>query len=451
MEEVKALTEVKTENKPYREEPVKRKFFDVVFLIGFISCLVPGPFPQLSSVASAILLACIAISFFDENFYIYMALFIYLRYRLLIGDTPAFRFYSYLVVLRFLIDLPKIKFRIAYLPALFVFLLHSVFALGRMEEAGGLRVGLNVIVDCSLVYIVLLKLLANNSLFRKFMFAFMLGGVASGIYGWTNADFTVDINVSGAGAHKVSRNFGALSDANFAGLFYSLCIVCSIVLKKVPLWLRCIFLGLFAVMLLQTASLSALLILGVLIALFIVLSFRFKSIFILSGLLVLFVIAVVVILSVPQLREIEAISGLIIRITEKLSYIPRGRWDLLTTDRSAIWSEALDLFANKSLWGKLIGGSVITVMFIDLSVISIACHNSYLQSILNFGILGTIFIYIPLLAVFIYRLLKHFSTKKGYEAEDIKILQLIFSFAFIVFGMTVDFFIDWPFMLLYFI
>ena len=98
----------------------------------------------------------------------------------------------------------------------------------------------------------------------------------------------------------------------------------------------------------------------------------------------------------------------------------------------------------------LIGGSVITVMVIDKSIISIDCHNSYIQSILNFGILGTIVVYLPMLLVFGYRILKHFSTPKGYEKEDLKMLQLIFTFAFIVFGFTVDFFIDWPFMMLFF-
>lgn len=437
--------------KSYKEESLKRKFFDGVFLLGFICCLIPGPFPSLAGIASIILLACIGVSFFDENFYLYLALFIYLRYRLLIGDTPAFRIYSYLVVLRFLVDIPKTKFRIAYLTALFVFLLHSIFALGRMEEAGGLRVGLNVIVDCALVYIVLLKLLRDNHLMRKFIFAFMLGGVASGIYGWTSDEFTKEINVSGAGAQTVSRNFGALSDANFAGLFYSLCIVCSFTLKKIPLWMRCIFLALFGVMLLQTASLSALLTLGVLSMLFIILKYRMKSVFILGFVFMAFVVLIGIILAVPQLREIEAIAGLIIRVSEKLSYISRGRWDLLTTDRYVIWQEALMIFASKGLWGKLIGGSVITVMYIDHTLISIACHNSYLQSILNFGILGTLLIYVPLFLVFGYRMVKHFSTTRNYPGEDIRMLQLIFSFAFLVFGMSVDFFIDWPFMLLYFI
>lgn len=431
-----------------RKKVLKRTFFDVVYFIGFLCSIVPGPFPSLSNVASLALLGCIAISFFDENFYLYMATFIYLRYRLLLGDTPVYRFYSYLVVLRFLLDLKDIKFRVAYIPALFVFLLHSLFATGRFES---IRIGLNVIIDCVLVYIILLKLLSDNRLMRKFIFAFMLGGLSSGIFGWTNDEFTKTINVSGAGAQTVSRNFGALSDANFAGLFYSLCIIASVALKGISWWVKGIFLVLFSVMLLQTASLSALLILFTLMVLYIILKFRAKSILILTGGLVAMALLVVVILAVPQLREIDAIAGLIIRVTEKLSYIPRGRWDLLTTDRWDIWQEAIATFSKKGLWGKLMGGSVVTVMVIDYSVMSIACHNSYLQSILNFGVLGTFIIYIPLFVIFVYRILKHFSQKAEYDGEDIKIFQLIFSFAFIVFGFTVDFFIDWPFMMLYFI
>ncbi len=436
------------ENADDRKKVLKRKFFDIVYVIGFICSIIPGPLPQLSSIASLGLLACIAISFFDENFYLYMATFIYLRYRLLLGATPVYRFYSYLVVLRFLWDLKDIKFRIAYIPALFVFLLHSLFATGKFES---LRAGLNVIVDCVLVYIILLKLLSDNRLMRKFVFAFMLGGLSSGIFGWTNDEFTKAINISGAGAQKVSRNFGALSDANFAGLFYSLCIVATVVVKGISWWVKGIFLALFAVMLLQTASLSALLILFTLMVLYIILKFRGKSVLILTGGLIAMVVLVAIILSVPQLREIDAIAGLIIRIKEKLSYIPRGRWDLLTTDRWDIWQQANAAFSKKSLWGKLVGGSVVTVAIIDYSVMSIACHNSYLQSVLNFGVLGTFIVYIPLFVVFVYRILKHFSQKTGYVGEDIKMLQLIFSFAFIIFGCTVDFFIDWPFMMLYFI
>lgn len=431
-----------------RHSTIKRKIFDAVFLLGFICCLIPGPLPSLTVPASVLLVICAAVCFFDENFYMYAALFIYMRYKMLIGDTPAFRIYSYLVVLRFLVDLPKTKFRPLYFPALFVFLLHSVFAMPQIES---LRVGLNVIVDCTLVYIILLRVLAEPRLFRKFIYAFLLGGVTSGVYGWTNNEVAVDINVAGAGAQTVHRNFGSLSDSNFAGLFYSLCIICSAAVGGLPKWLKIGAMTLFAVMLLQTASLSAIMILAVLMTLYIILRFRLRSIIILVALLAVVVIACIVVLSVPQLREFEAVSGLIIRVNEKLSYIPRGRWDLLTTDRSAIWSEAIEVFKSKSLWGQLIGGSVITVMAIDYSILPIACHNSYIQALLNFGVLGTILVYLPLFGIFVYRLFRHLSRKCGYEEEDVRILQLVFNFAFIVFGCTVDFFIDWPFMLFYFI
>src|SRR5699024_5812265 len=106
--------------------------------------------------------------------------------------------------------------------------------------------------------------------------------------------------------------------------------------------------------------------------------------------------------------------------------------------RYAIWSEAMNIFFSKDFWGQLIGGDVITVMAIDYSVIEIACHNSYIQALLNFGVIGTILVYIPMFCVFTYRMLRHFSNDAGYETEDIKILQLIFNFAFIVFGFTVD-------------
>ena len=442
------ITPAVNQLKDERENTLKRRIFNAVFLLGFLCCLVPGPAPIFPTPASILLVLCIAVCFFDENFYLYTALFMYMRYRMVIGDTPAFRVYSYMVVLRFIIDLPKTKFRIAYIPALFVFLLHSLFA---MPQLTSLRIGLNVIVDATLAYIILLKILENPRLFRKFIYAFLLGGVASGIYGWTNQDVSVDINVAGAGAQAVDRNFGALGDSNFAGLFYSICIVASIAIKGIPKPIRIAAVALFGIMLLQTASISALMILAVLLTLYIILRYRMKSIIILTVIFVAASIAVAVVLATPQLREIEAVAGLIIRVNEKLSYIPRGRWDLLTTDRYSIWSEAMRIFLSKDLWGQLIGGDVITVMAIDYSVIEIACHNSYIQALLNFGVIGTILVYIPMFCVFTYRILSHFSNDAGYETEDIKILQLVFNFAFIVFGFTVDFFIDWAYLVFYFI
>ena len=70
----------KTISLPEKNRDKKRLFYDCVFIAGFLFSLIPGPIPSLSSLASILLLGCIAVSFMDENFYLYMAIFVYLRY-----------------------------------------------------------------------------------------------------------------------------------------------------------------------------------------------------------------------------------------------------------------------------------------------------------------------------------------------------------------------------------
>lgn len=431
-----------------KKEKFKRILYNIVFAIGWAACLPIGKFPQFNLIFSVILAGCIAISFFDDNFYLYAALFMYMRYRMLIGETPVYRIYSYLLVIKFLIEFRNIKFRILYAPAILVFALHCLFALGRVA---GIRLGLNALVDFMIIYLVLAVVLQKEELFRKFILAYILGGILSGVYGWTNADVVVDINIRGAGSETASRNFGSLGDPNFAGLYYITCFYASLILKNINKWIRLVFLALFIIMLLQTASLSAIITLILIGAVVIVLKFRGKSIVILAIAFVAAAAVISVLMSIPQFRELPTISSILIRVSEKMSYISMGKWDLLTTDRYDIWQEALNIFQNKSVWGKLFGGSVITVMFIDESLISIACHQSIIQALLDFGVLGTAAVYIPFLGAIVYRLIIHFQTEPGSSKEDIGIIRIVFPICFLVFGMTVDFFIDWAYLFFYFI
>lgn len=426
----------------------KELFCTICFFIGFFSCLPVGAFPQYTTVFSIVLALTMVLCFFDETFFLYSALFMFMRYKMLIGGTPVYRIYSYLVVIRFILDLPKVKMRVTYLPALIVFVFHSMFALSR---ATSVRVGLNIAVDCIIIYIVLFYILSDDRLFRKYIMAFMLGGLTSGVYGWTNSDMAVDINVRGAGLQKVHRNFGSLGDPNFAGLYYSSCIYASLLLKSVPKWAKAVLVALFAAMILETVSLSAVLSVIAIGIIVLILKFKGKSVFIIAPALLSVAAAVVIALSVPQIRHIKAVSDLIIRVTEKLMYISSGRLDLLTTDRYPIWKTAMQIFLRKDLLGKLFGGTVITVSYIDTTVMSIACHQSLIQAILDFGIIGTMLIYIPLWFVIIYRIITHMKKNSGYEAEDIAIIRIIFALAFIIFGMTVDLFVDWAYLFFYFI
>ena len=109
---------------------------------------------------------------------------------------------------------------------------------------------------------------------------------------------------------------------------------------------------------------------------------------------------------------------------------------------------ALSLFSGKSLAGKLFGGSVITMFLAGTNIRATywAVHQSYIQALLNFGILGTLAVFLPILAIYFYRLANHMMRPRGYANEDIRIIQLMCVTAFLVFGMTVDFFIDWAYL-----
>ncbi len=431
------------------DEGLKRKIFDGFFIAGWLFTLPCGMFPNLVPVFSILMLLCVCVCIFDDNFYLFAAIFIYMRFTMVIGDSPAYRIYSYLAVIKFLTQITKLKIRPVYFPAIFVFAMHSIFAFGRID--GQMRLALNTLVDVVIIYLITLKVLSDKDLTRRFFIAFLMGGLSSGVYGWTNADVTVANKIRGAGAQEITRSFGTLSDANFAGFFYNACFYSSLMIKTIPKWLKGALMFIFLVLLLQTASLSAILVLGIVGCIVIILKFRAKSFFILLFAFVGISVALGFLLTIPQFRQIPAIQGYIIRINEKLTYLAMGRWDLLTTDRSALWAAALDIFNRKSLFGRLFGGSVITVMFIDYSMVSIAIHQSIIQGLMNFGIVGTSFIYFPLLGVILWRLYKHFNQRSGYEGEDIAIVRILFPVLFLIFGMTVDFFIDWGYLLFYFI
>lgn len=423
----------------------KNLFFDLMLMLGFVSCALIGPFPQYSMLLSAVLLLCIGVSFFSDHFYLYTALFLFMRYRMLLGDTPAFRIYSYLVVIKFLTEVSSFKIRTVYLPAILVFALHSIFATGNTN----FRLGLNIIVDVLIIYVILARTLADDNLMRRFMIVFMLGAIASGIYGYTAIGVSKDINVAGAGVRTINRNFGALSDANFACLFYISAIFSAILIKGIPNLLRIALAGFFFILLLQTASLTGIITFSMIGVLFVILKFRKKSILILLILL----LAAILLLSIPAVRRIEAIASILLRVEERLHFIRIGRWDMLTTGRTDLWRDSFKFFNEQSILQKLFGGNVVTILLTTTHFRGIewACHQSIIQSLLNFGVLGTMVIFLPLFAVSFYRFIRHMFRPAGYANEDIKIIQLLFSATFIIMSMTVDMFIDWPFLFFYFI
>ena len=136
-----------------KDRPRLELYYDAAFLVSLLCCSLVGAFPQYSLLLSCGMVLCFGTSLFSDNFFLYAALFLFMRNKMVIGDTTAYRVYSYLLVLKCVWELPRLKIRVAYLPVLFVLAMHCVFAAGRYN----LRMGLNVIVDVVLVYLILAR------------------------------------------------------------------------------------------------------------------------------------------------------------------------------------------------------------------------------------------------------------------------------------------------------
>ena len=447
-EEMKVAEQIQEKKSFIKRFFEKYPVSDIALLIGWIMCVLCGMMPEKNTILSLVLFACLVVSWRHKNFYLFLALFMFFRELMLIGSSTVFRIYSYMLVIKLAIEIQTLKIRTVHIPVFLWFALYTVVAVGSMN----LRFGFNIIVDLIIVYFVLIRILEDDELMRKFLFMIMLGGVASGVYGWTS-DAVVEINV---GRHKtsetISRYYGALHDANFAGFFYILCFITALDLKKIKIWLRIPLMGLFLYLLLQTGSLSSLITAGAMVFFWTVLKFRQKALIWGTGVLVLVAMFIVAIWTIPALNQIEIFSSIILRINERIVYLQQGRWDMLTTDRYSLWMRALDLFNSQETWKQFIGGNVITTMISESPLGSdFACHQTYIQGLLNFGIVGAVLVFGTSVTVFIYRIIGYLTKWYKNDNCDIKRLQILYMFAFFVFGFSVDFFMEWRYLFFYFI
>lgn len=98
-----------------------------------------------------------------------------------------------------------------------------------------------------------------------------------------------------------------------------------------------------------------------------------------------------------RIEQAEALAGqsnpLTARIQDFLWCASTGNWDLLSSGRLGLWTEKLKDFAALPLWQKLIGtGPAPALTYMPLAYTLSYTHNSYLDMLYSFGILGFLLI-----------------------------------------------------------
>lgn len=424
-------------------------FENILLLIGFLTCALCGPLPQYNTLLSGVLLVCILLSIRSDSFFVFAALLMYFREFMLLGGTTVYRVYSYLVLIKVLFDIKNLKLRIMALVPMIVFSLFCIFGIGRLD----MRVGIQSMMDLFVLYFILAKILADDDVMRLYLFVFLLGGIASGIFGWTSeASVNIDVGI-GEATTEITRVYGALYDANYAGFYYTVCVLIVTMLKGLRWWLRAPLGAFFLVVLFQTGSLSGLFTCIVAVVIVVVMKYRSRSVPFLILIAVGLAAFAFAAWNIPAVRNIASVASIVTRINERLLYLAMGNWDQLTTGRYDLWQMAITHFNQQSMLGKLFGGNVITTALTDDSLFhrDFACHQMYLQSLMNFGVVGTLTIFSSLAATFIYRIFRFFTVDKSAANSDIKMIQISFVAVFLVFGLSVDYFVDWRFLFFFLI
>lgn len=416
-----------------------------------LCCLLIGAFEQYTSYFSIALLGVFLLNWNRDEFYLFSAVLLlyWEQFYLIAGSTPLYRVYSYLVMIRFFLDIGKVRFRPQFLPTLVVLVSFCVLAATRLSG----RMAMMLMADGLLSYMVLIRLRQSAAMMRKLTVVFALTAVCAGVYGLLAGSMVSYGTGMGANEVEIVRYYGTLIDANYAGCFYNVAIfmvLCSDAFRK--WYIRLPLLGVLVYFLLMTASQTALLCLGVCFGVYLILRYRAFGIL----LLVLYLLAalgvVFVLIRIPNPESLGPLSTIAIRLKATFAEVAQGDLSAATTNRTSLWEIAWDFYVRQSLYKKLLGGNVVTMHLSEqywLDTVG-AVHNSYVQGLLNFGMIGTVIIFGTRIIQTIADAIACLTRNESQLPVDINRCVVIISLIFLLYALTIDIFVDWRALYLYF-
>lgn len=415
-----------------------------------VSCAAIGTFENttIGTLIGIFMFLVIMTNWNRDEFYIYSVAFLFFWDQLpLVSGTSLYRAYSYLLLLRFFIDIGKAKFRPQFLPTIMIFLIFCLFAASRLS----FRKSMNMFADCTLCYLIIIRMRQNPTMMRKLMVMFSLAAICSGIYSLTTD--SVLIYETGIGAQtEIIRYYGTLGDANYAACFYDIAIFMMICVDMKWYFRLPILAALFSFMF-MASSITGMLCCVIGLGIYIILRYK------LMGLPMMLLFGIImfglfnVMLYVPQVKNIAILSTLSSRLTQAMIDMEIGNTSRLTTGRSQLWSIAWTYFTKQPALNQLIGGNVVTsVLSEEYFLKSVgAVHQSYLQAALNFGIIGAVVIFVTRIFQTISDVFCYFRGTNMPLPGDLMRAVILCVFAFLFFALTIDMFMDWRFLFVYFL
>ena len=415
-----------------------------------LCCALIGTFEQYEVYFSLAILAVIVLNWNKDEFYLYIGIFILFQeqFYLRAGTTTVYRVYSYLLLLHIFKDFFILRVKPQYMPVMCVFAAFCVLCTGRLN----FRVSMMVLCDLIFVFVVGCMLHEKPALMRKFIVVFVMAAICAGIYSLT-ADTYVSYETGLGTMVTITRYVGTVNDANYAGCFYNIALFMAMCSDSFRKWyLRLPIVALLAYFILLTASQTALLCMLIGFCVYVILRYRMAGIplalIIFSG-AAIFVAALIYI---PALRDAPALSTISNRIQASLVEMQSGDVATLTTNRSELWRLAWEYFTELPLHKKLLGGSAMTMLISlpELYETIGAVHQSFIQGLLDFGILGTLVVFGTFLAQAGVHALKCLRLDSRELPIDLLRCSVMSAYVFLLYSFTMDLFMDWRVLFFFF-
>lgn len=413
----------------------------VTVLLGiiYISPLLLVVNPAFTKISSLIIIGISIFLFQSEKFYFILPIFIFFNTDLLLpGDLSTYRVYSLLLFLKIIFS-NKLKIEKAVIIQISIILLYCALVIAYND----FKLSLLVIFDLVLIIFYITAFIRNN--ISTFFTYYIFGAFTSCLYGYAMKGLNLETYVFIDNQWvEVTRFVGSFIDPNYLGFFLNIAILSIIVLDIVKnKTLKIGLLIFFYASLLSTLSITGYFCNVVMLSIYFILqkkvNIKYFAVLVVVGLFLY------TNLNVFANADYPVISDMAKRITSKSGLDSSNDLSTFTTGRSSIWMEHLAYFTQQPLINILFGGNYVTDAGRDPNFSHVS-HQSYIDMLLNFGLIGTL-----VMLFFFLRLTLHYVItymKTNYN-EFLLLVLVKFIWMFYAFGLSM--FPSWTFNIFFFL
>lgn len=413
-----------------------------ILIAGLYLCAILSGFvPQIFlSICVLIIIALLMLT--EDYYFVYpMMIFYYIVFGTVFG-VSVFRIFTILLLVKNLIDTKGIiKKNISFIP-FGIYIIYCLFVFSIYN----IKTSVFIIISIISVMIIAEKVLSDEEKAKKFFSLYVIAAFCSYFTGIVLGN-TMSYNERlTSGISLLNRFMATFEDPNYMGFFFTLGVFATVVLELFSRKIRVCVVVILSIMIMTTLSMTA--IIGNILIWFIYLVLK-KKINIKTGCLIVAIVIMIVVAYNYRLyvSDVPVLGTLFARIEDKLVAFKQGNMDSVTTGRAKHVEDHLNYFWNQSIAKMLFGGNLANPYVVDLKGLehSVA-HNEYVDLLLNVGGIGTFF----MIGYLILTILKHVKNYiNSHEALDL--CKLIMKLIWLYYAYTLTVFLDFRFMLPYFL